>query len=83
MKKKPINAVIYEKARKRLKNPPLHESITNDRVINAITADDNIGFCIYCGADQSGVEPDAENYNCESCNQPGVCGAENLFIRYF
>ena len=38
------------------------------------------GFCVKCGADAEGVEPDARKYECESCGEPGVYGAEELLI---
>lgn len=34
--------------------------ITIERVMNAIAADDHRGFCLSCGAEAYGVEPDAE-----------------------
>ena len=43
-------------------------------------ADDSGGFCIGCGAEASGVEPDARNYKCEDCGQPSVFGIEELLI---
>ena len=56
----------------------LHPSITADRVMNAVSNDRDLGFCIYCGADRYGVEPDARRYHCESCGRKGVYGAEEL-----
>jgi hypothetical protein len=40
----------------------------------------NAGFCIACGFEQDGCEPDAEGYDCEACDEPAVCGAEVLFM---
>ena len=40
----------------------------------------NEGFCLACGNIQSGVEPDARKYECESCGAPKVYGAEELVI---
>ena len=40
----------------------------------------NEGFCLACGNTQSGVEPDARKYTCESCGMPKVYGAEELVI---
>jgi hypothetical protein len=42
---------------------------------------DNTGFCIACGNDQTGCEPDARKYTCESCNEPKVYGLEELLLR--
>ncbi len=48
-----------------------HPSITAARVCDACerasTTLDNPGFCIACGADAEGVEPDARDYTCEAC----------------
>ena len=38
------------------------------------------GFCLACGKAQSGVEPDARKYTCESCGVPKVYGAEELVL---
>ena len=62
----------------------IHHSITIDRIISAIesalTSTDNPGFCIKCGDDADGVEPDARRYKCESCGANSVYGAEELLI---
>jgi len=41
---------------------------------------DNMGFCLACGAEASGVEPDARRYTCESCNAAKVFGLEELAL---
>ncbi len=38
------------------------------------------GFCVVCGETASGVEPDAREYICECCGQPGVFGLEELMM---
>ncbi len=62
----------------------MHETITADRLIEAVerhrTTLDDPGFCIHCGAEAEGVEPDAEAYECESCGEAGVYGAEQLLL---
>ena len=62
----------------------IHESVTLTRVCEAVersnTSLDDPGFCIVCGEDAYGVEPDAERYSCEVCQFPGVYGAEELLI---
>lgn len=62
----------------------IHKSITQDRILEAIerynTVLDNPGFCIRCGADADGVEPDARQYQCEACGAQGVYGAEELML---
>ena len=41
---------------------------------------DNPGFCVGCGEEAYGVEPDARRYTCESCGEPKVFGAEELLF---
>jgi hypothetical protein len=39
------------------------------------------GGCLSCGEIQyGGVEPDAENYTCESCGEDAVYGLEQLLL---
>lgn len=38
------------------------------------------GFCLSCGAQQDGVEPDARNYKCDACGEYKVFGAEELVL---
>ena len=62
----------------------INPEVTLDRVTEAIershTSLDNPGFCIRCGAEAEGVEPDARKYECECCGEPGVYGAEELLL---
>jgi hypothetical protein len=62
----------------------VHPSITADRIVAAVEAFrrslDDPGFCICCSADVPGVEPDARQYDCESCGESGVYGAEELLL---
>ena len=44
------------------------------------TSLDDPGFCIMCGCEACGVEPDARKYECESCGAHCVYGAEELAI---
>lgn len=39
------------------------------------------GFCIACHDETYGVEPDAQQYQCESCGARAVYGVEELLIR--
>jgi hypothetical protein len=38
------------------------------------------GFCIACGASRFQVEPDARNYECDSCGADEVFGAEEILM---
>ena len=55
-------------------------SITLEQIMEACAADDCRGFCVACGEEAYGVEPDARNYECESCGERQVFGAEELLI---
>lgn len=46
-----------------------------DALLDGVT-----GFCINCGEEKHGVEPDAENYHCDCCNENQVYGAEQILI---
>lgn len=38
------------------------------------------GYCLACGAEAYGVEPDARRYRCEDCDAPKVYGASELLL---
>lgn len=54
--------------------------ITLNRVVKAIESGEYVGFCKACGKKAFGVEPDARNYRCESCEATEVFGAEELLM---
>lgn len=58
--------------------------LTQERVLNAVSRNwstlENPGFCLACGADADGVEPDAENYECVECGEYMVFGAEQVLL---
>lgn len=41
---------------------------------------DLLGFCLSCGNEVDGVEPDARRYKCEVCGQSKVYGLAELVI---
>lgn len=51
-------------------------------IIQAVSEDRNAGFCLNCGEEVEGVEPDARRYECEACGEPLVYGAEELLIMF-
>jgi hypothetical protein len=63
----------------------LHASLTPERILDAARRQtfgtDDRGFCVACGAEAEGCEPDARRYPCAHCGQYAVYGAEELLIR--
>ena len=62
----------------------IHPSVTMERVCEAVarrvTTLDNPGFCVACGEEAMGCEPDAERYECEACGAKRVYGADVLLM---
>jgi hypothetical protein len=48
--------------------------------MEALESGEHMGFCLACGAEAYGVEPDARKYECEACGAKKVYGAEELLI---
>jgi hypothetical protein len=63
----------------------IHPSITLVRVEEAVhrqmTTLSNPGFCIDCGKEAEGCEPDARRLTCESCGEDKVYGAQEILFR--
>jgi len=55
-------------------------AVTLDQVLDAIKSGEYVGFCIVCGAESYGVEPDARKCPCEVCEHNTVYGAEELLF---
>jgi hypothetical protein len=49
-------------------------------VMAGIESGDSVGYCLACGAENYGVEPDARRYPCEECEELKVYGAEELLL---
>jgi hypothetical protein len=64
----------------------MHKSITAERVMDAVerrmTTLDDPGFCVACGEEADGCEPDAQGYECEHCGEHKVYGADELLFRF-
>lgn len=62
----------------------IHPDVTIKKVVDAVKRQhdslDNPGFCVECGEEAEGCEPDARRYKCEYCGARGVYGAEELLI---
>ena len=53
--------------------------MTYDEMVDA--SENNEGYCVNCKEiTTSGVEPDAENYPCEACEQNTVYGIEQAVL---
>lgn len=60
----------------------LPDSLTMDKILEAVAEDDNLGFCLACGEEAFGVEPDARHYECATCGEASVFGAEELLLKF-
>ncbi len=62
----------------------MNKSITIERVTKAVEEQmfglENPGFCVSCGADADGCEPDAREYECVECGEKAVYGAAELLM---
>lgn len=51
-------------------------NLTTELLMNAMERQmfglDNPGFCLACGNEQEGCEPDAHGYECEACGEHKV-----------
>ncbi len=63
----------------------IHPKITAKRVVRAVKRQmsslDDPGFCIECGHEQGGCEPDMRKGECENCGALAVFGAEELAMQ--
>jgi predicted RNA-binding Zn-ribbon protein involved in translation (DUF1610 family) len=58
----------------------LLEVLNSEALVEAIESGEYVGFCLACGAENYGVEPDARKYECEDCGEEKVYGAEELLM---
>ena len=61
-----------------MKNPSKYPAFSE--LEQAMVDDESIGFCLACGEQAYGVEPDARRYTCESCGASAVYGAEECML---
>lgn len=54
--------------------------VTLHQIMEAAESGEYMGFCLACGAEAYGVEPDARRYECEECGKEKVYGAEELLM---
>lgn len=60
--------------------PNTTDIIDPDRLMEMVENDEDSGFCTACGEEAEGIEPDAREYECESCGEHKVFGAEELLL---
>jgi hypothetical protein len=65
----------------RARNGNLQYKPADQWLIDVIETDNATGFCLACGQDVDGIEPDAEHDTCPHCWADKVFGAENLLER--
>ena len=62
----------------------IHKSVTESRVHQLAKQSmfglESLGVCLACGEEADQVEPDAEGYTCQVCDEPQVFGAEQLLM---
>ena len=71
-----LSRMDFESARDAMKT----KKFTLEDIVDAIESGDSSGFCTKCGAEATGVEPDAKRYLCEDCGEHAVFGAEELLM---
>lgn len=58
----------------------IHASITSERILEAVVADDYLGLCLECGEEIEGVEEDTHKDKCPECGAYRVYGAPELMM---
>ena len=56
------------------------QKIPYDLIEQALQDDEYLGYCLACGAEHDGIEPDACHYQCDQCGERQVYGAEEILI---
>jgi hypothetical protein len=65
---------------RKLWSKKLTDEVIAEAMERRMSSLDDPGFCLICGTEASGVEPDAQNYVCESCGAEQVFGVEELIL---
>jgi hypothetical protein len=58
----------------------MHKKITLKRIMAAVESGEYLGFCLACGGENDGIEPDARDYECQLCDAHRVYGAEEILF---
>ena len=61
-------------------HPNLTDKVIFDATRRQMRDLDDPGFCVMCGNEQGGCEPDARRIRCESCGAKQVFGASELLM---
>ena len=61
-------------------HPKLTDKVIVDATQRQMRDLDDPGFCLMCGNEQGGCEPDARRIKCESCGAKQVFGASELMM---
>lgn len=64
----------------RAKNGRIQHKPSMGWLTSVVEGDNDLGFCLNCAEEISGVEPDAERDSCPSCYEHKVYGAEQLLL---
>lgn len=64
---------------KNIRTLPTFEQV-QEAIDRRQSSTDNPGFCLACGNEQEGCEPDARKYECEDCGAFQVYGAEEVLM---
>ena len=57
-----------------------YRPVVSEAEYRGLQFDGNPGFCLACGLEVDGVEPDARRYRCEDCGALKVYGLEELLM---
>ena len=63
-------------------NHPMTKPDRIELLLELAQADNNEGLCMACGEVAECVEPDARKYECESCGEKAVYGAEEALLTF-
>ena len=76
----PVEGAYNSKYKTVARTPKKKSILDAARVLEVAEEDEGGGFCVGCGAEQMGCEPDARQYKCEDCGQNKVYGAAELIL---
>ncbi len=63
-------------------NHPMTSHDRTELLLELAQANSNEGLCMACNEIADSVEPDARKYECESCGEKQVYGAEEALLMF-